>query len=194
MKSDCYAYKYKLRPRHADREDAPMNKSHEFHTVRGYQLLDRDRRLLTTAMEDYLEMICRNVLSEGYIRINTLSELLNVKPSSATKMVQKLAALGLLRYEKYGTILLTERGEKLGRFLLNRHHTIERFLTFLGLREGILNQTELIEHNISQATLESIGLLVDFFEENPEVLSRFEAFRARSQQSNTVKNGEKDVP
>jgi len=27
-----------------------------FHTVRGYQLMEQDHRLLTSAMEDYLEM------------------------------------------------------------------------------------------------------------------------------------------
>ena len=61
-----------------------------FHTVRGYQLLEQNKRLLTSAMEDYLEMICRNSLQDGYIRINKLAELLNVKASSASKMVQKL--------------------------------------------------------------------------------------------------------
>jgi hypothetical protein len=43
----------------------------EFHTVRGYQLLEQHRKILTPAMEDYLEMIYRNSLVKGYIRINT---------------------------------------------------------------------------------------------------------------------------
>jgi len=60
----------------------------EFHTVRGYQLIEQEKKLLTSAMEDYLEMIFRNIKKEGYMRINTLAEMLNVRPSSATKMVQ----------------------------------------------------------------------------------------------------------
>ena len=47
-------------------------------------------------MEDYLEMIYRASLKDGYIRITTLSALLNVRAPSATKMVQKLTGLGLL--------------------------------------------------------------------------------------------------
>ena len=105
-----------------------MMKNNEFHTVRGYQLQKKDGRSLTSAMEDYLEMIYRNVREGGYMRINTLAELLNVRPSSATKMVQKLTMLGFLDYQRYGIISLTEKGKELGRFLLERHNIIERFL------------------------------------------------------------------
>lgn len=83
-------------------------KHDEFRTVRGYELLNQNKKELTSAMEDYLEMIYRNIEQEGYMRINTLSELLNVKPSSATRMVQKLKELGLINYEKYG---ITERSD-----------------------------------------------------------------------------------
>jgi len=57
-----------------------MNNHNGFHTVRGYQLLNQENKLLTPGMEDYLEMIYRNIQTEGYMRINILSRLLNVKP------------------------------------------------------------------------------------------------------------------
>ena len=149
-----------------------------FHTVRGYQLLSKDEKLLTPAMEDYLEMIYRNVKEEGYMRINTLSEMLNVKPSSATKMVQKLTELGLLDYKKYGIIFLTDLGKKYGRFLLNRHITIEKFLKSIGTTSGdLLTETELIEHHISNNTLKIIELLTRFFDTHPEIISEFEKFK-----------------
>lgn len=89
------------------KEVSLMEETSKFHTVRGYQLLMQNKNLLTSSMEDYLEMIYRNSLTEGYVRINTISELLNVAAPSATKMVQKLSKLGLLQYKKYGIILLT---------------------------------------------------------------------------------------
>lgn len=150
----------------------------EFHTVRGYQLLKQEEKLLTSAMEDYLEMIYRNIQKERYMRINTLSELLNVKPSSATKMVQKLTELGLLDYKKYGIIFLTESGRELGKFLLERHNIIEKFLESMGIDENLLIETELIEHNVSANTLKSIDQLNKFFEAHPEVLKEFEKFKA----------------
>lgn len=154
-----------------------MKDKQEFYTVRGYELLDQDKRLLTSAMEDYLEMIYRNNLQEGYTRVNHLSELLNVRPSSATKMVQKLANMGLLDYKRYGIILLTDKGKKIGKFLLERHIIIEKFLRTIDVNENILAQTELIEHNISRDTLNCIDILNNFFERYPEILEKFLDYR-----------------
>ena len=153
-----------------------MDEVSKFHTVRGYQLLEQNKKLLTSAMEDYLEMIYRNSLVIGYMRINTLSELLNVAASSATKMVQKLSALGLIDYKKYGIIFLTEDGKEVGRFLLQRHNVIELFLKNLGVNEDILVETELIEHNISGSTLQKINIFNKFLELNPDVLKKYEQF------------------
>lgn len=149
-----------------------------FHTVRGYQLLEQNKKLLTSAMEDYLEMICRNSLNGGYLRINRLAGLLNVKASSASKMVQKLGILGLLKYEKYGIIILTENGIKIGEFLLCRHNIIEEFLKMIGINENLLVETELIEHNISLNTLNNIQMLNKFIEKNPQIKSMFEEFKS----------------
>lgn len=155
-----------------------MEEIQKFHTVRGYQLLEQNRKLLTSAMEDYLEMIYRNSLVEGYVRINILSGLLNVQAPSATKMVQKLSKLGLLDYKKYGIIFLTENGKEIGKFLLERHNIIEAFLKNLGVKESLLVETELIEHSITATTLHKIGIFNRFVEDNPEILERYDRFSA----------------
>jgi DtxR family Mn-dependent transcriptional regulator len=160
----------------------------EFYTVRGYELLDQDKRLLTSAMEDYLEMIYRNNLQEGYTRINALSELLNVRPPSTTKMVQKLTDMGLLDYKRYGIILLTDEGKKIGKFLLERHIIIERFLRTIDVNENILAQTELIEHNISRDTLNCIDILNNFFERYPEMLEKFIDYKNKKKKEDTTQD------
>lgn len=159
-----------------------MEESEKFHTVRGYQLLEQNKKMLTPAMEDYLEMIYRNSLVEGYMRINTISELLNVQAPSATRMVQKLSALGLLYYKRYGIIFLTENGKEIGRFLLERHKIIEAFLRHLGVGDSILLETELIEHNITADTLQKINCLNRFFDSDPELSKRFELFKQAFQE------------
>ena len=53
---------------------------------------------LTPAMEDYLEMVFRSSEEQGYLRLNELAESLNVRASSASKMVQKLGEYGLIKY------------------------------------------------------------------------------------------------
>jgi DtxR family transcriptional regulator, Mn-dependent transcriptional regulator len=153
-----------------------MGEGQEFHTVRGYQLLEQNKKLLTSGMEDYLEMIYRNSLVEGYMRINMLSDLLNVQAPSATKMVQKLSSLGLIIYKKYGFIYLTENGREIGKFLLERHNIIETFLKNLGVMDSLLIETELIEHSVSGKTLNRIELLNQFIEKNPQFLEEFQHF------------------
>ncbi|RCX15551.1 DtxR family iron (metal) dependent repressor [Anaerobacterium chartisolvens] len=165
-----------------------MNKNQEFHTVRGYQLIEQTNRQLTSAMEDYLEMIYRNILTEGYMRINILADMLNVKPSSATKMVQKLTELGFLKYEKYGIIFLTDQGREIGEFLLKRHNIIEKFLDNIGICDNLLVETELIEHNVSSSTLKRIDLLNLYLEKHPQFLIGFEEFKQQFLKESEIKD------
>lgn len=153
--------------------------NNEFHTVRGYQLLEQNKSKLTSAMEDYLEMIYRNSIKEGYIRINTLAELLNVKAASASRMVQKLSTLGLLIYEKYGIILLSESGKEIGEYLLKRHHIIEDFLKIIGCKDDVLQQTELMEHNLNPKTVHKISIFNNFFSDHEDVLERLHEYQKK---------------
>ncbi|QHI73428.1 metal-dependent transcriptional regulator [Aminipila terrae] len=152
-----------------------MNKQ-DFYTVRGYQLLNQN--LLTPSMEDYLEMIYRICLDEEFIRINELANKLNVRPSSATKIVQKLKILGFVYYQKYGYITLTKEGIDVGSFLLNRHITIENFLNLIGV-EDAFKDTEMIEHDISLNSLTNINMLNDFFNNNPKTLKQYEMYKEK---------------
>jgi Mn-dependent transcriptional regulator len=153
-----------------------MNGQPDFHTVRGYQLLEQSGRLLTPAMEDYLEMIYRHSLTESYMRVNTLAQLLNVRPPSATSMVKKLTTLGLLNYKKYDIIFLTDKGAELGKLLLERHASIEVFLKNLGVSENVLTDTERMEHILSDETLRRFSLFNRFLAESPDFAAGFAAF------------------
>jgi DtxR family Mn-dependent transcriptional regulator len=143
-------------------------KQQKFYTVRGYALLKQEDKLLTPSMEDYLEMSYRLSAEKGYARIGDLAEALHVQPPSASKMVQKLTELGYVHYEKYGLIELTAEGQDLGAYLLQRHEVIEKLLTQIGVTANILEQTEKIEHNISEETTEKIAILVQFIENNQD--------------------------
>lgn len=145
----------------------------KFYTVRGYELRRDSNKILTPALEDYLEMIYRNSISRTYIRINILAQMLNVKDSSASKMVKKLGELGLVNYEKYGIVTLTEEGERIGEYLLTRHNIIEKFLNIIGSKENALTEAELIEHIITDDTVSNMQILCDFFDENEEILQKF---------------------
>jgi Mn-dependent DtxR family transcriptional regulator len=151
----------------------------EFHTVRGYQLLEQNKSHLTSAMEDYLEMIYRNSMEEGYLRIGKLAELLNVRAPSASKMVQRLSELGLLKFKKYGIIMLNDIGKEVGEYLLDRHKLLENFLKLLGCEDDLLLQTELIEHDINPGLLKNIQVLSDFFLDNDEIMDKYNDYRMK---------------
>jgi DtxR family Mn-dependent transcriptional regulator len=148
----------------------------EFRTVRGYQIKQQETKAITASMEDYLEMIYRLTQEKGYTRIGDLATALNVQPPSASKMVQKLAEMGYLQFEKYGVIELNKKGREHGRYLLKRHETLERFLGIIGVKDQLLEETEKIEHYISPETIGRIMLLVEFMEDNPEWLQTFNDF------------------
>ncbi|NMA24475.1 MAG: DtxR family transcriptional regulator, partial [Clostridiales bacterium] len=141
----------------------------DFRTVRGYQLANQREGKLTPAMEDYLEMAYRICIKHGYARVGQLSELLHVKPSSASKMIFKLAGLGYLKYDRYEIIRLTDSGGELGAYLLERHETLERFLKLIGSANP-LTEAELVEHSLSASTVSDLNTLLEFFEDNGEVM------------------------
>lgn len=148
----------------------------DFYTFNEY--MKKEANSLTASMEDYLEMIYRLSLNTGFTRIHELSNALNVQPPSATKMVQKLSEFKLLKYEKYGVVILQDSGKKLGQLLLNRHNVIENFLRILDVPESnILNETEKIEHTISKQTTACFQDFVEFMENNPNILAEFKSYR-----------------
>lgn len=104
-------------------------------------------------MEDYLEMICRLSGQEDSLRMGELARHLNVKPSSASKMVAHLKSEGHVEFEKYGRIRLTEKGREAGDYLLYRHEVLHRFLCFLNQSDNEVTQVEQIEHFLNETTI-----------------------------------------
>lgn len=142
------------------------------------EYMKKNENLLTASMEDYLEMIYRLSFRSGFTRINELSDALNVHPPSATRMVQRLGEQNLLKYEKYGVIILKEEGKTLGEFLLKRHNIIETFLKRLGVPEDVLLvETEKVEHTISENTTKCFKSFIDFMNANKDVEERFNDYK-----------------
>ena len=149
----------------------------EFYTVKGYSLqIDKE---LTESMEDYLEMISRLCKSKNYTRIKDISKALNVKASSSSKTVQKLKDRGYVKYEKYGFVQLTNKGRKEGEYLVYRHSIVENFLRLVGIKENLIRDTELIEHQITPTITKNLNYLVKFFEENEMLKEKFRSYQLK---------------
>ncbi|SDD54114.1 Mn-dependent transcriptional regulator, DtxR family [Terribacillus halophilus] len=123
----------------------------------------------TPSMEDYIEQIYILMEQKGYARVSDIAENLQVHPSSVTKMVQKLDKDEYLKYEKYRGLILTDKGEQVGKRLVYRHELLEDFLRIIGVEEGnIYHDVEGIEHHLSWNSIERIGNLVQFFQADKE--------------------------
>ncbi|MFB1098973.1 transcriptional regulator MntR [Terribacillus sp. JSM ZJ617] len=123
----------------------------------------------TPSMEDYIEQIYILMEKKGYARVSDIAENLQVHPSSVTKMVQKLDKDEYLKYEKYRGLILTDKGEQVGKRLVYRHELLEDFLRIIGVEEeNIYQDVEGIEHHMSWNSIERIGDLVQYFQEDNE--------------------------
>ena len=163
-----------------------MGSERGFYTFRGYSLQDaRRKNSLSASMEDYLEMICRLSEEDSYTRVLELANALHVQPPSASRMLRRLAEEGLVEYEKYSIIRLTEQGHKIGSYLIHRHNVLEEFLSLIGVPD-VLEDAERIEHNISAAAMSGIARLLEFFKENPGSRALWQACLASAEAIDAV--------
>ena len=116
---------------------------------------------MTGAMEDYLEMICRLARDTGYAHRGELARQLNVRPPSASKMVQQLKEQGLVDFERYGVIRPTVAGWREGRRLLRRHEVLHRFFRTVNGTGDELELVEQVEHYIDERTVNNLERVLE---------------------------------
>ncbi len=134
----------------------------------------------TPSMEDYLEKIYQISQRKGYARVSDVAQALGLQLPSVTRMIQKMGDKDLVNYEKYGGIVLTDKGQELGQFLHDRHQVLETLLQLLGVEDEavIYEDVEGIEHHISTQTLRQIMKFIRFTQQHPEWMEAYRAFLA----------------
>lgn len=133
----------------------------------------------TPSMEDYLERIYQLIEEKGYARVSDIAEGLEVHPSSVTKMIQKLDKDEYLVYEKYRGLILTSKGKKIGKRLVDRHQLLEEFLRIIGVEESLIYaDVEGIEHHLSWDSITRIESLVEYFNRDPKRVETLQAIQS----------------
>jgi DtxR family transcriptional regulator, Mn-dependent transcriptional regulator len=84
---------------------------------------------LTGPVEDYLKTIYQ--IGRGTISVatNDIAQKLDLAPASVSGMVRRLADQGLLSYERYRGVTLTESGRRAALRTIRRHRVIEAYLS-----------------------------------------------------------------
>jgi DtxR family transcriptional regulator, Mn-dependent transcriptional regulator len=110
------------------------------------------RPTLSDAIQDYLRAIF--VLGEAGGRVSTtaLARSQGVAPASASAMVKKLAALGLVEHAPYRGVSLTVAGERVAVEVTRHHRLLELYLArTLGIHvDAVHDEADRLEHVISE--------------------------------------------
>jgi DtxR family Mn-dependent transcriptional regulator len=132
---------------------------------------------LSSTAEDYLRAIYEIVARKGFARIKDLARELEVKPPSVVEMMKKLEANGLVVYEKYGGVTLTDRGTEIAEIIEKRHETFREFLEVLLVPKDIaLKDAHILEHQLHSKTILQFSRFVDFikkYSERPMFIKRW---------------------
>jgi DtxR family transcriptional regulator, Mn-dependent transcriptional regulator len=114
----------------------------------------------TEAVEDYVKAIYS--LQHGRdeaVTNSALAQRLEVTPGSASGMVKKLAALGLVDHVPYRGVVLTALGRRLALEMLRHHRLLELYLTeAFGMPwDQVHTEAEKLEHVLSEELEELIA-------------------------------------
>ena len=93
-----------------------------------------------------------------------ISKALGVVPGTVTSMVKTLEKGGLLRYEPYNGVRLTDKGQSAAWNVIRRHRLIELFLVeILGLDwSEVHEEAERLEHAMSDKLIERVDALLGY--------------------------------
>jgi Mn-dependent DtxR family transcriptional regulator len=90
-------------------------------------------------------------------------------------MLNKLREEQFIVHEKYGGIVLTEKGSSMADAIRQRHGLLVNFLRLLGADETRAQKdTEGLEHYIDTQTLGLLARLVEYASRNPQWWNQFQ--------------------
>lgn len=125
---------------------------------------------LSMSAQDYLKVIWNSgEWTDEPITLSTVAERMNLRLSSVSDAVKKLAEQGLVDHKPYGAVTLTDRGERLALTMVRRHRLIESFLvTLLGYRwDQVHDEAERLEHAVSDFLIERVDELLGHPDRDP---------------------------
>ena len=110
--------------------------------------------MATSTVEDYLKAILVEAQRdpESLVTTGRIAAACRVAPGTATSMVKTLADSGLVSYEPYSGVRLTDAGRQLAAHVLRRHRLVELFLVEVLKMDWseVHEEAERLEHAVSE--------------------------------------------
>jgi len=129
---------------------------------------------LTSSMEDYLEAVLGLQCEGGAARVRDIAGRLDVSMSAVTAAMRTLADRGLVHYDPYRQVTLTEPGRRAAEEITDRHQVLRRFLTkVLGLSPAVAEANACrMEHVVDNAVLDRLAAFGRFVAQWPPVMQK----------------------
>ena len=124
--------------------------------------------MLSEATQDYLKAIWK-LGRDGPATTSAIADELGVSPASATGMLKRLAALGLVEHERYHGATLTPAGERVALEVIRHHRLLELYLMeALGLGwDEVHAEADRLEHHLSEEVEARIDAALGFPKRDP---------------------------
>lgn len=154
-------------------------------------MAEAQEKPLTPVMEDYLEALFELYSDKDVkaIRVRDIAKKLNVKMPTVTSMLKVLNERGLVNYEKYEYLELTDRGKGVGREIKKRHQIIKTFLTRVLNIDTTIAEEEAckMEHALGAGTMDSLAAFMDFIQVCPRAgedwVERFQIYQQQGRKA-----------
>ena len=113
---------------------------------------------LTNSQEEYLKTIYLLEINNKKVRVTDIANKLKITKPSVNKAIKILKEIGLINYETYGDISLTEEGEKEAKNIIKRQDILEMFLEeVLEIDDKrAIEEAKAMKHAISEETAKKL--------------------------------------
>ena len=124
---------------------------------------------LSPSMENYLEAILLLIQKSPVARAKDISRRLKVNRSSVTGALQALSERGLVNYESYGFVTLTQQGTEIATKVLRRHEALrDFFVNVLAIDGAEADEAACrMEHGVSKSIVDRLLDFASFVETCP---------------------------
>jgi DtxR family Mn-dependent transcriptional regulator len=125
--------------------------------------------MYSLAEENYLKGLFHLADEDGEVGVNELSRQLGIKMPTVNSMVKKLSEKGLVHYESYKPLRLTDSGRKEAALIIRKHRLTEMFLVEkMGFGwESVHEIAEQIEHIRAPEFFEKMDELLGYPKADP---------------------------
>jgi DtxR family Mn-dependent transcriptional regulator len=124
---------------------------------------------LTESAQSYLEVIFDLEITQKVARAKDIAERLSVQRGSVSGALKSLEEKGLINYQPYSFITLTEIGREIATEIVHRHNVLKDFLlNVLQIDEETADATACrMEHVIDKKTVERLVCFIEYINTCP---------------------------